>query len=228
MSADQLRQIAYFRQLSPADRRWLEGAVHRHHYEGHETVIREGEPCEAFYVLLSGHARIFKTSRSGRQQVLALLQPGDTFNEVPVFDDGVNPASVETLDPSEILAVPTATARTLIGRSPHAALTLLASFASRLRGFTRLVEALAFDDVNRRLARFLAQLARMEGQPGAAGILISRALTVQEMAAMVGSVREVVTRALARLERERLLSVSRNAILIPDLAALDRFGDEEA
>lgn len=226
MSANQLCRVSYFSDLSPSDLQWLEGAVHLRRYASHANVIREGEPCEAFYVLLDGRARIFKTSRAGRQQVLALLQPGDTFNEVPVFDSGVNPAGVETLDPSDVLAVPTTTALALVGRSPHAALTLLASFASRLRGFTQLVEALAFDDVNRRLARFLAQLARMEGQPEPEGILIRRDMTVQEIAAMVGSVREVVTRAFAHLERERLLHVSRNEILIPDLEALDRFGEE--
>jgi CRP/FNR family transcriptional regulator len=158
--------------------------------------------------------------------VLAILQPLDTFNEVPVFDGGVNPATVETIEPSTVAVVPRETALALIGRSPHAALTLLASFAARLRGFTQLVEALAFDDVNRRLARFIAQLARTEGDVRPDGVVIARSLTVQDVAAMVGSVREVVTRGLAHLDREGLIHVSRDQIVVLDLDALERFGED--
>ncbi len=223
--AEQLRRIAYFSDLSDADLGWLVGAVSLERQETHVTLIREGDACTAFYALLDGRARIYKTSRSGRQQVLAVLQPLDTFNEVPVFDGGLNPATVETMEPSTVVTIPREAALALIGRSPHAALTLLASFAARLRGFTQLVEALAFDDVNRRLARFVAQLARTEGSARADGIAVARSLTVQEIAAMVGSVREVVTRGLAQLEREGLLRVSRGEILVLDPDALDRFGE---
>ncbi len=224
-SPDLLRRVSYFSGLSNGDLRWLAGAVSVNRHEGREVVIREGEACQGFYALLEGRARIYKTSRSGRQQVLAVLQPLDTFNEVPVFDGGPNPASVETLEPSTVVAVPRETALALIGRSPHAALTLLASFAGRLRGFAQLVESLAFDDVNRRLARFIAQLARSEGSGRPDGLAVARSLTVQDIAAMVGTVREVVTRGLAQLEREGLLRISRDEIVVLDLVALDRFGD---
>ena len=220
---EQLREISYFRGLPEADLRWLAGSVQVRHCGAREIVIREGEPCTAMYGLLAGRARIFKTSRTGRQQVLAILLARDTFNEVPVFDGGANPASVETLEPSTILTVPRETALALIGRSPHAALTLLASFAGRLRGFAQLVETLAFDDVNRRLARFIAQLARDEGQPRDGALVLHRSMTVQDIAAMVGSVREVVTRGLSHLEHEGLLQMRAAEIVVPDLAALQRF-----
>jgi CRP/FNR family transcriptional regulator len=223
---DALRRISYFSGLAADDVRWLAGAVSLDRYAGREILIREDEVCLGFYALLDGRARIYKTSRSGRQQVLAILQPLDTFNEVPVFDGGLNPASVETIEPSTVITIPREAALALISRSPHAALTLLASFAARLRGFTQLVESLAFDDVNRRLARFVAQLARTEGSIRPDGVVVSRSLTVQDIAAMVGTVREVVTRGLAQLEREGLLRVSRGEILIRDLAALDRFGED--
>jgi CRP/FNR family transcriptional regulator len=225
-AVEQLQEVSYFRGLAEADLRWLTGSTSIRHYGNRELVIREGELCAGMYGLLEGRARIFKTSRSGRQQVLAILLPRDTFNEVPVFDDGPNPASVETLAPSTVLTVPRETALALIGRSPHAALTLLASFAGRLRGFAQLVETLAFDDVNRRLARFVAQLAQDEGVQVASGIAVRRSMTVQDIAAMVGSVREVVTRALSHLEHEGLLQVGATEILIPDVAALQRFAAE--
>jgi CRP/FNR family cyclic AMP-dependent transcriptional regulator len=226
LSPPTLRQVSYFKDLSAADLEWLTGAVSLHRYRGREVLIREGEPCDGFYALLGGRARIYKTSRSGRQQVLAILQPGDTFNEVPVFDGGPNPAGVETLEPSSIITIPREAALALIGRSPHAAQTLLASLAARLRGFALLVESLAFDDVNRRLARFIAQLARTGGRHEPEGIVVARSLTVQDIAAMIGTVREVVTRGLAQFEREGLLQVSRSELVVLDLAGLERFGEE--
>lgn len=221
-----LDEIAYFRGLSPADLQWLDRALIWQHYGAHTSVIEEGEPCQGFYALAEGRARIYTTARSGRQQVLAILQPRDTFNEVPVFDGGPNPASVATLEASTVVAVPRETALALIGRSPQAALSLLAAFAGRLRGFTSLVQALAFDDFTHRLARFLALLARNEGRPSPEGIVIPRSVTMQELAAMVGSVREVVTRSLGHLEAEGLLRVQRETFTVPQLQALERFSSE--
>jgi CRP/FNR family transcriptional regulator len=225
-AAEQLAQVAYFRDLSQEDLRWLAGTTAVRRFAARALVIREGEPGAGLYALLDGRARIFKTSRGGRQQVLAVLQPRDTFNEVPVFDGEPNPASVETLEASHVLFVPREAALALIGRSPHAALTLLGAFARRLREFARLVEMLAFDDVNRRVARFIAQLARDEGRPDDDGVAVRRTMTVQDIAAMVGSVREVVTRALSYLEHEGLLLVRSGEIVVPDPNALQRFSDE--
>lgn len=225
-SPAQLREVAYFRDLPADDLRWLAGAASVRRFAARELAVREGEPCAGLYALREGQARIFKSSRAGRQQALAIVQPGDTFNEVPVFDGGPNPASVETLRPSTMLVVPRETALALIGRSPHAALTLLAAFAGRLRSFAALVESLAFDDVTRRLARFVAQLARREGRTTPEGLLLRRSLTVQDIAAMVGSVREVVTRSLALLEGQGLIAVRPSEFIIPDLAALQRFAED--
>jgi CRP/FNR family cyclic AMP-dependent transcriptional regulator len=225
LSPDQLQAIAYFHGLAAADLSWLAASVTLALFGPREAVIREEEPCTAMYAVQHGRVRIFKTSRGGRQQVLAVAQPPDTFNEVPVFDGGPNPASVETLVPSAIIVVPRETTLALIGRSPHAALTLLASFAGRLRGMTRLVETLSFDDVNRRLARLLAQQARREGVPHPEGTRLLRTLTVNDIAAMVGSVREVVSRALSLLEHEGLVHVRSTEMIVPDITALQRYAD---
>jgi CRP-like cAMP-binding protein len=225
LSPDLLQAISYFRGLAAADLGWLAESISLGQHGTRELVIREGEPCTGMYAMQRGRARIFKTSRSGRQQVLAIVQAPDTFNEVPVFDGGSNPASVETLEPSAIIVVPRETAIALIGRSPHAALTLLASFAGRLRGMAQLVETLSFDDVNRRLARLLAHQARREGAQHPEGTRLLRALTMQDMAAMVGSVREVVSRALSILEHEGLVHVRSTEIIVPDVTALERYAD---
>lgn len=218
-----LAEVRYFQRLPARDLQWLATQAELCQYAPRELIIREGAPCAGLYALRSGRARIFKTSRSGRQQAFAIVQAGDTFNEVPVFDGGPNPASVDALSPAEVIAVPRDAALALIARSPDAALALLSSFATHLRSFTALIESLAFDDVTRRLARFLAHSARAEGTPTADGIAVPRTLTVQDIAAMVGSVREVVTRALGQLEGQGVIIVHPDRFVVPNIDALDAY-----
>jgi len=220
-----LAEVRYFQRLTLRDLRWLAERAEVREFAPRELIIREGDPCSGLFSLRRGRARIFKTSRTGRQQALAILQPGDTFNEVPVFDGGANPASVDALAPAQVIAVPRDAALALIARSPDAALALLAAFASRLRSFTALIESLAFDDVTRRLARFLAHSARTEGTSTATGMVVPRTLTVQDIAAIVGSVREVVTRALGQLEGQGLIIVHPDTFVVPDVAALDAYAN---
>jgi len=171
---------------------------------GHELVVRqyaarecmavEGEACGGFFVLVSGRARIFRSGADGREQILRLLGPGDTFNEVPVFDGGPNPATVEALDLSEAVLVPAIAFRLLVARYPEVAAALLRHFATRLRSFTELVEQISLQTVQQRIARYLYMTAREEGTATHDGVVVPRSITQQDIAALVGSVREVVSR----------------------------------
>ncbi len=217
-----LRSLPYCRDLPEPELEWLLEHARLRTLPAHTEMVVEGGASGALHVLITGRARIFKRSSDGRQQVLAVLQHGDSFNEVPVFDGRPDPANVETIDEATVLEIDGAAVRELLLRSPVFALAVLAAFAGRLRALTRLVQELAFSDVGARVARLVQQLANREGSPSAAGLVVPRTLTVQEMASMVGSVREVVSRALARFEAEGVLEMRRDSILIRDADALLR------
>lgn len=217
---EDVRAIPYFTALSDAEARRFAGELIARSYGAREFIIVEGETAVGFYYLRKGKARIFRTGPDGREQSFRLVSAGDTFGEVPIFDRAPNPATVEALEPSEIVLFPTQAVLDLIQRQPAVALPVLVHFARRLRSFTELVEQISLQTVPARIGRYLYHLARSEGVETPEGILVPRELTQQDLASLVGSVREVVSRTLKVMEEDGIVSVRRREILICDLAAL--------
>ncbi|HSE45407.1 MAG TPA: Crp/Fnr family transcriptional regulator [Gemmatimonadales bacterium] len=215
-----LRAIRYFASLPDDDAARFSGEVSARKYHARELIALQGEPAHGFYYLRTGKARLFRTGPDGREQTLRLIAAGETFGEVPVMDNGAMPVTVEALEPSEVLLVPAGPFRRLMVSHPEVAQSLLTYFARRLRAFTEMVEAISLQTVQARLARYLYQLAREEGQETPDGILVPREITQQDLASLVGSVREVVSRTLKVMDEDGVVEVHRKAILIRDLAAL--------
>jgi CRP/FNR family transcriptional regulator, cyclic AMP receptor protein len=223
-SVEDVRAIAYFRSLDDeAAARFAEQLVLTTH-PAREVIILEGEPAHGFYYLRSGKARIFRTGPDGREQSFRIVSAGDTFGEVPVFDQRPNPATVESLEASEVILVPTGAVIDIVSRHPEVAVPLLVHFARRLRSFTELVEQISLQTVPARIARYLYQIAREEGIETAEGIQVPRTITQQDLASLVGSVREVVTRALKVFEDDGIVVVRRREIIIRDMDALRAMG----
>jgi CRP-like cAMP-binding protein len=175
----------------------------------------EGDPAEAMYVIAQGHVKIARTAASGREQVLYVLGPGGHFNTVPIFDGGTCPANAQALTDLRLLALPRDAMRGVVERHPALALALLQEFTGRLRHLVNLVDELALHTVHGRLAGLL--LAQAEAaERGAA----EPPLTQAEMAARLGTVREMVGRALKTFEALGLIRVERGQIAILDKAGL--------
>ena len=220
LTTEDVLRIPHLATLSRADAERLAPEFVVKTFPARELVAREGEPFRGFFQMLSGRARLFRTGPEGREQIMRLLQAGDTFGEVAVFDRGPTPASVETLEESTVLLVPAHLFRLIVELQPSVAMDLLAHFSRRLRGFTELVEQISLQTVPQRVARYIYLAAREEGIETADGIVVPRSITLQDMAALVGSVREVVSRTLHVFETEGIVEVRRREILVRDLQAL--------
>jgi len=194
LSMDFLKSIPYFSALSTKEMERVRKEMAEISFSRGEILFLEGEPCRGLYVVKSGRVRVFKSSLEGREQVLLIAKPGESFNDVPVFDGGPNPASASALEPSEVYLIPKGILLSLIVDCP-AALGILKVFAARLRHLTSVVEDLSFRSVVNRMARLLLELAVVKG-----GTVPVPRLTQDEMAARVGSVRDVIGRALKALE----------------------------
>lgn len=220
VTADVVLGIPHLAALPPSEaERFARDLVVRQ-FAAREFIAVEGEPCRGFFVLLTGRARIFRSGADGREQILRLLGPGDTFGEVPVFDGGPNPATVEALDTCDVVLVPSAAFRLAVARHPEVAAALLEHFARRLRSFTELVEQISLQTVQQRIARYLYMTAREEGVATGDGIVVPRSITQQDLAALVGSVREVVSRTMRVMEEDGIVEIRRKEILVRDIAAL--------
>lgn len=222
LTAEEIKAIPHLAGIPDSEAQRLTRSIEVRTFGAREIIISDGDPCSGFFVLRSGRARIYRTGLDGREQILRLLAPSDTFGEVPVFDGGANPANVEAMDASEVLFISTSVFMDVIARHPDVAFALLRHFARRLRSFTELVEQISLQTVQNRLARYLYFTAREEGVETAEGVVVPRSITQQDLAALVGSVREVVSRTLKVMEDDGLVEVRRREFLVPDLNALRR------
>jgi CRP/FNR family cyclic AMP-dependent transcriptional regulator len=225
--AETLAQAGLFTGLSDMELNFLaQHAVPRKFSSG-EIVFSEGDACAGMYVVQAGHIRIFKTSASGREQVLSIDGPGGSVAELPVFDGGNYPASVAAVEDSTLLFISKQDFQALCLVHPEVALKVLRVVGARLRKLVGIIEELSFTTVRHRLAAFLVRLARREGTRVNAGIEITLPSSNQELAAQIGTVRELVSRNLSRFQSEKLIHMDGRQIVIPDLKALEAELDGE-
>jgi CRP/FNR family transcriptional regulator len=210
-----------FSGLSDAELTFLAQRVVPRRYTAGEIVFSEGEPCSGLYVVESGHIRIFKSSANGREQVLSVEGPGSSVAELPVFDGGNYPASVAAVEDATLLFVSKQDFQTLCLTHPQVALKVLRVVGARLRRLVGIIEELSFTTVRHRLASFLLRLAQKEGKRTGKGAEVTLPTSNQELAAQIGTVRELVSRNLSRFQSEGLIQMDGRSVIIPDLKALE-------
>ena len=224
-SAGVLEKVSYFAPLPAAELSRLAGRCTTRHLARGETLFEEGEPCRGLVVVAEGRVEIRQISLRGREHVFHTEGPGAALGEGPLFDGGGYIATAVALAPTRALLLPRAEVVALCRRHPDVALAMLKTMAGRVRHFAGLVGDLAFRPVTGRLARHLAYLAGEAIEPGAR---IELTLTHAQLAARLGTVRELVARAFAQLEQRGVISRQRSRVTIRDparLAALARGED---
>jgi len=206
--------IPYFSGLSPDELDSLSKLFFEKTVDKGEIIALEGAPAEALCFVVSGAVKVFKTSSEGKEQILNIVHPGESFNEVAVFDDGANPASAQAMVPVFVYGISKSELEVVTQRHPLVALNIIKVLAERLRQLVSLVEDLSFRHVIGRVAKILLAHAGNGGGQ-------NPRLTQQEMAAMAGTAREVVSRSLKALEEEGSIRFDRHRIVITDREALE-------
>jgi CRP-like cAMP-binding protein len=226
---DPLGRAAHFRLLPAAERRRLLGRGTECVLKGGEALFAAGEPCRGLYVLLEGRVELRQVSPRGREQVLHSEGPGATLGEAPLFDRGGYVASAVAIAPTRALFIPRAEVIALFRRYPAVALSLLATLARRVRHFAELAGSLTFRPVHERLAHYIATAAGEPERRVPAGLTVDLGLTQEQLAAHVGTVRELVARAFSQLEKTGVIARDRSRITIRDPVRLARLarGAEE-
>jgi CRP/FNR family transcriptional regulator, cyclic AMP receptor protein len=176
----------------------------------------EGDPAEMMYIVAHGRVKIARLSESGREQVLNVIPAGGHFNTVPIFDGGACPANAQALTDVALLALPCEAMRRVVEQHPPLALALLREFTGRLRHLVNLVDDLSLHTVQGRLAGLLLEQA-VAVEQGQAMLPLTQA----EMAARLGTVREMVGRTLKTFEVLGLIQLERGQISILDRAGLE-------
>jgi CRP/FNR family cyclic AMP-dependent transcriptional regulator len=214
-----LSRVPLFADLSEEELHALAHRTVKHHVHAGDIIFTEGDPCQGFYVIESGEVKIFKTAASGREQVLTLDTAGNSVAEIPVFDGGPYPASGVATMETTLLFVSKRDFRTLVLEHPEVGLKVLKNVGGRLRRLVGLIEELSFTTVRGRLVMMLVRIARTEGTHTARGTEVTLPPN-QEIAAQIGTVRELVSRNLSRLQVEGLIRLDGKRVIVPDVDAL--------
>lgn len=205
---DLLHKNEYFEGLDESLLKQVTAHMQLREYDRGEALFWEGDPCAGLHIIELGFVKLYRLSPQGRQYIVRVLQEGDTCNEVPTFDGGINPVNVEALETTRVWVIQADILRELLPKHPEFAQKVLNNFAQNLRGLVSMVSEMAFYQVTHRLARLISQqsLDELSGSPW----------TQEQLAARLGTVREVVARSLKELERSGAIQLDKRRIEVSD------------
>jgi len=220
-----LRRTTLFGELNETELKALAERSVERRLSRNEVLFVAGDEAAGLFVIVEGALRAFREGVDGREQVIHVERTGATIAELPVFDDKPYPSTVAAEEDSTVLFLSKGEVKSLCLAHPEIALAALKLLAGRLRKCAELVEALSLREVDQRLARWLLAEARARGNRIDGGLELTLVLTNQQIAARIGSVREVVSRALARLQQNGLISVEGRRVVIQQEATLSVFAE---
>ena len=217
-----LAKTPLFADLAENELQFLAQRAMPRQFAAGELIFSEGEPCPGLYIVQSGFVKIYKSSASGREQVLAIEGPNSTIAELPVFDGGNFPASAAAMHDTTFLFISKNDFYSLCLEHPKVALKVLRVVGRRLRGLVAIIEELSFTTVRSRLAAMLLRLATHgPGQKTANGVQVMLPASNQELASRIGTVRELVSRNLSRLQSAGIIRIDGRTVTIINLKALE-------
>lgn len=215
-----LRRVPLFQNFSAQQLGDVARLVKIRRFGKHEMVVREGDPGEAFYVILGGSVAVVRTASDGRETILSILKDQDFFGEMSVLDTSTRSASVRAMTNVVLGVIEREPFLDLIDHTPGIGRLLVIALSERLRAANKLITSTTSQDIRSRLASLLLDLMQSFGEPTDTGTRISLRLTNQELANMIGTTRETVNRTLNRFWDEHMIDMRTTHIVLTDLEKL--------
>ncbi len=214
-----LRNVPFLKRLDARDLNEIDKISHIREYGPGEAVFNKAAQADRMFIVLSGRIKIFSRSSGKKRKTFAYLREGDFFGEMALLEGKPRSAAAEAVSYSRLLMISGRDFNRLLSERPALTLYLLREVSQRLRRANEEIENLLFQNVLGRVAKTLCDLAR-RGRRQGIGVLLSEAYTQQELADLVGTTREPLTRAVSSLRRAQLVDVQDNRYLIPNLERL--------
>ena len=187
-----------------------------------DILFHEGDQGDRLYVIREGKIKLGRTSSDGRENLLAILGPGEMFGELSLFDPGPRTATATAVAETQLIGLGHDNLQAFLSDRPEVAATLLAALARRLRRTNETLADLVFTDVPGRVAKALLDLSSRFGRPAEEGILVAHDLTQEELAQLVGASRETVNKALADFATRGWIKLEARAVILIDVERLKR------
>jgi CRP/FNR family transcriptional regulator len=215
-----LRRLPLFTDLMESELILVAERVTVKQFSRGEIVFSEGDPCRELLIVRDGRVNLLKTTVNGRRQLISVERAGSSLSEVSAFDGQAYPVTAETAADTTLLRLEADHFRKVCLQHPEMALKIIKVLSHRLRRMSRLIEDLSFSTVRGRLVAYLVHLAHDEGRATSQGIEFELTENNEQLAARLGTVRELVSRNLGRLHNEGLIQMSRRTVRIPNLDVL--------
>jgi CRP-like cAMP-binding protein len=219
---DVVRQSPLFAALDDDAANALMESMTASRLERGDVLFREGDRGDRLYVIGEGKIKLGLTSIDGRENLLAILGPGEMFGELSLFDPGPRTATATAVAETQLIALGHEDLNTFLSGRPAVATTMLAALARRLRRTNEALSDLVFTDVPGRVAKALLDLSGRFGRPSEEGVLVAHDLTQEELAQLVGASRETVNKALADFATRGWIKLEARAVVLIDIERIQR------
>ncbi len=218
-----LRRIPFLAQIRPKDLRRICKLSRIHAYQAGEPIFSKADSGSQMFIVLKGRVKIFSPSQARKRKTLAYLEPGEFFGEMALLGGKIRSASAQASSDTSLLVISRSDFKRLLISDPQLTCFLLRRVSERLRRADAEIDALLFKNVLGRVSKTLCDLAR-RGRRFGSGLLLRRHFTQQELADLVGTTREPLTRALSALRRAQLIETRDGHYYITDLEKLRALG----
>jgi CRP/FNR family transcriptional regulator len=215
-----LKDLIVFQNLDPEELELLCTNSYAKFYEKGEVIFFENDSVKKLYLLVNGKVKLSMLSAEGKEKVLTILQEGDIFGELSLFDEDPHPLTAEVMDDARLLIIPWNEMEKMIQNRPSLAIKIIEALSKKTRLLTSQVRELVFQDAAGRLASLLSRLAEDFGREIEAGTVIDLVLTHQEIANLIGSSRVTVTKLINRFIDDGVITIKKRKIIIIDFESL--------
>ena len=219
---DELSRIPIFQKLRPEELEKLTRIVARRRYDRGTILFFEGDPSDSLYLILSGSVKVYQTSEAGHEKILKVLGPREIVGELALLDGHPRSATVAAMEDTEMLSISRPDFQAFAAERPEFLWKVIESLCEKLRRTSDDMVDQSFRDVPYRLLRALDQLCAKYGEATPEGCRIALKLGTKDLASMVGSNLETVSRLLSQFQEDGLVRLERNHVVVPDPKALAR------
>ena len=217
-----ISQVPLFEGLDEAQQNSLRSKMGQTTLRRGEVLFEEGEPGNRRYILTEGKVKLGHTSMDGRENLLAVLGPGEIIGELTLFDPGPRSTTATAVSPVTLLHLDHTDLNAILDTNPTMGKHMLRALARRLRRTNESLADLVFSDVPGRVAKALLDLADRFGTPAEDGVHVPHDLTQEELAQLVGASRETVNKSLADFVSRGWIHLEGRAVTLLDLDRLAR------
>lgn len=214
LERDLIKRIPIFEELSPQEVKKVQSIMVTKKYKKGKIIFHEGDPGEAVFFVKAGRVKIYKSDEEGREYIFNIFTQGDVFAETVLLEGGHYPATAESVEDSTLVIINNKDLEKLLLENCQIALKMLSIVSQRLRDAQEQIRNLAFKDTYDRTSCMLHRMSMDHGVKTPRGIEVNLSLTRQEMASLVGTSRETVTRILSDMKKDGIIDLDRQTIVV--------------